>query len=124
MSVESSNGFHKRGGRRERNKKRKRRRKHGTLHHMKPSSRCWGGEKNFSIMEINERKHLAWHSLYHNYLKDEAIAVTKCWVRKNGTLNVKKLGPKMYQAYKLVFGGAVPPAQAMKMIRDDSWIDA
>lgn len=64
---------------------------HSGKHHIIPSSRGGGNEKDnlYRWAESHGLKHSAWHALFINKMPEEVIALLATWTRKDGELDMR-----------------------------------
>lgn len=89
---------------------RARQKKHGSCHHIFPTSRGgpkeeWKNKYVWPGVNVKEReeKHRAWHQMFFNLLPSEVIRVILGWTTKEGELNDKLVGEKNLEAWKTAF---------------------
>lgn len=91
--------------------------KHGSLHHIVPTSR--GGPRGMKWNEYRWfiKKHQSWHRLFHNYMPSTCISIINDWTDDFGELLVCKIGERYLEDWNMVFDGW-RPARAIKYIQE------
>ena len=90
--------------------------KHGTIHHINPTS-LGGPRKAWNVYPWTKVKHQTWYQLFYNYFPSEAIAtIEKHWTLPDGTLNQEKMGESFVKAWEEVFDNW-SPQQAIAFIQ-------
>jgi hypothetical protein len=88
--------------------------KHGSWHHIIARS-IDGPDIRQNKYRWSQKKHNAYHQLFHNHLPSVVIEIIKMWTDKNGNLIPQKIGSRGMQAWSKLFNGA-SSEQAIKFI--------
>ncbi len=88
--------------------------KHGSWHHIIARS-IDGPDVRQNKYRWSQKKHNAYHQLFHNHLPSIVIEIIKLWTDKHGNLIPQKIGSRGMRAWSKLFNGA-SPEQAIKFI--------